>query len=476
LAAGAVSTSPDLHDVQGLLARGYGNLTAACFVLVGFDDGAAARRWLGSVSAVLTRAHERPDRRAVNVALTSSGLRKLGLDAATVGLFSNEFADGMTTAHRSRILGDVDDNAPERWDWGGPRTAEVDAVLLLYARDDPALTALAGEQTGALGAGLRILARLGTSDLQGHEPFGFRDGISQPLIEGLSKAGPPETTVRFGEFVLGYPNEYGRCTERPILEPAADPARLLPSDPDTGRPDLGHNGTYLVFRQLSQDVRGFWRFLDQTAKRPDGTSDSDRRLRLAAKMVGRWPSGAPLVLAPGDDDPALAQANDFAYFQHDRNGTRCPIGAHIRRANPRDSLDPSPGTAASYAINRRHRILRRGREYGTQLTPEEALSGGGANAHEEDRGLQFICLNGNIARQFEFVNDTWLNEPKFAGLYDDADPLVGPSRPHGGTFTLQSDTVRERVTDVPRFVSVRGGAYFFLPGIAATRYLAGLAP
>ena len=469
-----MSASPELHDVQGLLARGYGNLTTARFVLVGIHDGAAARRWLGSLASVLTRADERPDLRAVNVAVTSSGLRKLGLDAAAVGQFSIEFADGMTVAHRSRILGDVDDNAPERWDWGGPRTPEVDAVLLLYARHEPALTALEAEQTRALGAGLEILARLGTSDLQGHEPFGFRDGISQPLIEGLSKTGPAETTLHFGEFVLGYPNEYGRYTDRPILAQAADSARLLPTDPASGGADLGRNGTYLVFRQLSQDVRGFWRFLDQAARRPDGSSDPDRRLRLAAKMVGRWPSGAPLVQAPDADDPALATANDFAYFQHDRGGARCPIGAHIRRANPRDSLDPNPGSAESYAINRRHRILRRGREYGLQLTPEEALKGGLANPVEDERGLHFICLNGNIARQFEFINDTWLNDPKFAGLYDDADPLVGPSHPYGGSFTIQSDTVRERVTGVPRFVSVRGGAYFFLPGIAATRYLAGL--
>jgi deferrochelatase/peroxidase EfeB len=126
------------------------------------------------------------------------------------------------------------------------------------------------------------------------------------------------------------------------------------------------------------------------------------------------------------------------------------------------------------AVNRRHRILRRGREYGAQLTPDEALSEHAPSPAEEDRGLHFICLNANIARQFEFVNNTWLNNPKFAGLYDDADPLVGPSDPYGGTFTIQSETVRERVTNVPRFVTVRGGAYFFLPGIAATRYLAGL--
>jgi Dyp-type peroxidase family len=474
MAAGAVSAAPELRDVQGLVARGYGNLAAARFVLVGIDDRAAGRGWLGKIADALTSADEGPDRRAVNVALTSSGLLKLGLDAAAIGLFSNEFADGMTAAHRSRNLGDVRDNAPERWDWGGPRTAEVDAVLLLYARDEAGLASLEAEQAGVLGAGVRILARLGTSDLQGHEPCGFRDGISQPLIEGLSKTGPPEITHRFGEFVLGYPNEYGRYTDRPILDPAADPERILPLEPDTGRPDLGRNGTYLVFRQLSHDVRGFWHFLDQATKRPDGNSDRARRLRLAAKMVGRWPGGAPLALAPNSDDPALAEANDFAYFHNDRDGMRCPIGARVRRTNPRDSLDPGPGTAESWAINRRHRILRRGREYGAQLTPDEALSGDAARGADDERGLHFICLNGNIARQFEFVNDTWLNNPKFAGLYDDADPLVAPSHPHGGTFTIQSDTVRERVTNVPRFVSVKGGAYFFLPGITATRYLAGL--
>jgi Dyp-type peroxidase family len=458
MGTGAVST-PELHDVQGLVARGYGNLPSARFLLLGIDDGAAARTWLDTVAGTLTTAETSPDAQAVNIAFTSSGLRKLGIDAATVGLFANEFADGMTAPHRTRALGDIDENAPQHWDWGGPRTPDVDAVLLLYARDEQALAALEREQAGELGAGLRVLTRLDTSNLDGHEPFGFRDGISQPFIDGLSKKGPPETTLRFGEFVLGYPNEYGRYTDQPLL--------------DT-HPELGRNGSYLVFRQLRQDVHGFWSFLDEQTKNPDGSSDPERRLRLAAKMVGRWPSGAPLALAPDRDDPALAEANDFAYFEDDRHGTRCPVGAHIRRANPRDSLDPKPGTAKSWAINRRHRILRRGREYGEEelLRPDKAVRGDAAIAAE--RGLHFICLNGNIARQFEFVNDTWLNSPKFAGLYDDADPLVAPSSPHGGTFTVQSSSVRERVSDVPRFVSVRGGAYFFMPGLAATRHLAGL--
>jgi deferrochelatase/peroxidase EfeB len=187
-------------------------------------------------------------------------------------------------------------------------------------------------------------------------------------------------------------------------------------------------------------------------------------------MVGRWPGGAPLTLSPDRDDPALAEANDFGYFHEDPVGTGCPVGAHVRRTNPRDSLDPGPGTDKSLAINRRHRLLRRGREYGQALSPEAALTE--SLAADEQRGLHFICLNGNIARQFEFVQNTWLNNPKFAGLYDDSDPLVGQSEPYGGTFTMPSATVRRRVTGMPRFIKVRGGAYFFLPGLTALRRLA----
>jgi Dyp-type peroxidase family len=448
----------DLHDIQGLVARGYGNLPSARFLLLSIGDPAAARRWLGSLP--LTRGDERPEETAVNLALTSSGLDRLGLEGAILAMFSNEFVAGMTTPHRRRILGDTGSDAPEEWIWGGPEGPPIHALLLLYARDAAGLDALERERAPA---GFDVAHRLDTSDLDGFEPFGFRDGVSQPILDGLSKTGPPEVTVKAGEFVLGYENEYGLYTDRPLAD---DPGGALPRDPQgSGQGDLGRNGSYLVVRQLRQDVPAFWRFVDEAA---DG--DPAARLRLAAKMVGRWPSGAPLVLAPDADVPALAEANDFAYHEHDRRGTRCPVGAHIRRTNPRDSLDPAPGTSRSWEINRRHRLLRRGREYGPPLSMEEALAGGDS----AERGLHFMCLNANIQRQFEFVQHTWLNNPKFAGLYDDSDPITAPSVPQGGTFTMPTEGVRERVTGVPRFVSVRGGGYFFLPGVAALRYLAGI--
>ena len=448
--------SIELDDVQGLFARGYGELRSAAFLLLAVDDPAAARAWLGRLA--VTPASSKPEDRAVQVAFTAAGLERLGLPSAALAQFSNEFATGMTTPHRQRILGDLDASAPSGWAWGGPDGPPIHATLLLYARDEAALRALEGEQ--AL-EGLSVVRRLDTADLDGFEPFGFRDGISQPFVEGLSRTGPKETTVRAGEFLLGYPNEYGRYTDRPLVD---DPSGVLPRDEEgSGRGDLGRNGSYLVVRTLRQDVSAFWRFADGAAG-----GDAAARERLAAKMVGRWRSGAPLVLAPDVDDPSLAEANDFAYHEADPRGVRCPVGSHIRRAHPRDSLDPRPGSSRSWEVNRRHRLLRRGREYGPQLSPEDALHGDDG----ADRGLHFVCLNANIQRQFEFVSHTWLNNHKFAGLYDDTDALVAPSTPFGDTFRMNGEGVRERVTGVPRFVTVRGGAYFFLPGLRALRYLA----
>jgi len=466
----------ELSDIQGLFGRGYGNLTSARFLVLAIDDPEAARVWLGSLSEVVTSAQERPGQTSVQLAFTSSGLRAVGLPPGALDGFSVPFVEGMVTPHRSRILGDLDGHAPEGWAWGGPQTECVDAMLLLYASDAEALSRLTEDQRQDLKArGLRVLLELETFEIGDFEHFGFRDGISQPPVEGLSQAGPQTATVRAGEFVLGYRNEYGLYTDRPLIDATADPRAILPRDrAGSGRADLGRNGTYLAFRQLSQDVQGFWRYLDGATKAADGGSDPTARTALAAKMVGRWPSGAPLVLSPERDDPALAEANDFGYFHMDRYGQKCPVGAHIRRAAPRDSLDPNPGSAESLAVANRHRLLRRGREYGPPLTSEEALANVPPAAAAQDRGLHFICLNANLARQFEFVQHTWVNDRHFNGLYDDVDPIGAHLTPEDCTFTIPAEPVRTRVKDVPSFISVKGGAYFFMPGIRALHYLATL--
>jgi Dyp-type peroxidase family len=464
----------ELDDLQGLIARGYAELRAATYVLVQVDDAPGARQWLAQRADEITPAPAHPTDFALNLAITASGLAKLGLAEATLNQLSNAFRTGMITSHRRRLLGDVGDSAPEHWRWGGPHGPSADLLLLVFGRDQAALN----QHYAALSAtfaegGLSELIKLDADvDLDGKEHFGFADGISQPTVARLSsRKDIPANTVRPGEFILGYENEYGRYTDRPLLDATADPQRLLPADVEgSGKADLGRNGTYLIVRQLTQDVRAFWRFVEHATRAADGSSDRERSTWLASKMVGRWPSGAPLTLTPEVDDPTLAAGNDFTYQYGDEFGLRCPIGAHVRRAHPRDSLDPFPGTERSVALDRRHRLLRRGREYGPPV--DDVWSA--APTDDPERGLYFICLAGNIGRQFEFVQHTWLNNPKFGNLFDEPDPLVANHAATGASFSIPAQPVRTRYTDVPNFVTVRGGGYFFLPGIRALRYLAAL--
>jgi Dyp-type peroxidase family len=472
-----VSKALDRDDIQGIVFRGYGNLRAAKYAFFQIDDPALARSWLATVADAVSTGEDRPVETRLNVALTASGLTKLGLPAEILAMFSLEFVEGMVTTHRSRLLGDAGASAPEYWAWGGPTTPGIDVLLLVFARDEATLQSTFPQVINQATAGaLRVVVTLDTSDLGIVEQFGFHDGISQPALAGSARKAPAEHTVQPGEFVLGYVNEHAQYTERPLLDPRLDAHRLLPRDANgTGQADLGRNGSYLVFRQLSQDVRGFWHFVDAATRNPDGTSNEAERLKLAAKLVGRWPSGAPLTITPEQDNPALANANNFLYYTNDRYGYGCPVGAHIRRANPRDSLAPNPGSQQSIDVSKRHRLIRRGREYGTRVDPSSRFAAGPvAKGDDEGRGLQFICLCGNLARQFEFIQHTWVESTKFDGLYDEQDPILGTDRSTGGNFTVQANPIRRRFTGLPSFVTVRGGGYFFLPGRQAMRYLASL--
>src|SRR5205823_1240573 len=227
---------------------------------------------------------------------------------------------GMTTPHRSRLLGDLDENAPDGWLWGGPGGRSVDALLLLYAAEESRLQALYAVHAAALAsAGLALVEKLQTAPLDRKEPFGFSDGISQPNVEGLPRNGTAENTIKIGEMVLGYQNEYGLYTDRPLVSRQDDPGGILPADAiGSGKADLGRNGTYLVLRHLEQDVVGFWKHLDVAAR-----GDSDEGVRLAAKIVGRWPSGASLVLSPDHDDERLGDAKDLGYGSYESDWFSC---------------------------------------------------------------------------------------------------------------------------------------------------------
>jgi deferrochelatase/peroxidase EfeB len=503
----------DFADIQGLVRFAHNHLKAACFFLLRIEDSAAARAWLADVTAPQWDRGDTPAARITNavkgslpdtalqVAFTYAGLKELGLDPAIGEGFPADFRSGMTGEEaRSRRLGDVGANAPKSWQWGGPN--KVPHVLVLaYAVTPDRLegfkTEVKGRHWDTAFSGLDCLS---TSDMQDHEPFGFMDGVSQPLIDwDRQKRARLENTVNYtnlaalGEFLLGYPNEYARYTDRPLVDAEKDPERILPLAEDRpGARDFGRNGTYLVLRDLQQDVAGFWQFVDRAARH-----DARERRRLAQMMVGRMMSGDPIVPLSAEAiagvGPKLTDVwrNQFTYGQ-DPDGTTCPFGAHIRRANPRNADFPTGtkgllskliralgfgGTHAHYdliASTRFHRILRRGREYGALLEPDDAVK---ENANRDDRGLRFICLNANITRQFEFLQTSWINNPKFDGLQD-GDPLLGNRKPlstgkRTDRFALPQVTgLPRRIEGLAQFVTVRGGAYFFLPGISALRYLA----
>jgi len=453
----------EAEDVQGLVFRGYGSLTACCYPLLRVRDRTEARVFLRGLVADIARGKPAAGNVAVQIAFTHAGMAAFGLSGEALQAFSREFIEGMVGEHRSRFLGDVRESAPACWQWGGPRNPPIHVLLMLFADADERLGQLVANMRSRWAAGLEEIRTLATADLAGVEHFGFADGISQPAIEGYHPSTSSLHLVKPGEFLLGYPNEYGLLADRPLVNAAEDPTGLLPLDVQ-GSPqrDFGRNGTYLVVRQLRQHVAEFRAALDAQTRGPDGLADPNARERLAARMVGRWRNGAPLIESPDREDATKAKDNEFRYQREDPYGLKCPIGAHVRRANPRDSLAPQPGSDRSLAVNRRHRLIRRGRSYGKPLA-EGATD-------DQDRGLIFIAVGANISRQFEFIQHSWIADPRFNGLYNEADPIAGAT--NNNDFSVPGDPVRTRYTGFAPFVTVSGGSYFFLPGIRALRFLA----
>lgn len=441
-------------DMQGLLATGYKNMPVACYCMIQILDRHLAKKGLKTIAEDITPIDEtrKDDSFALNIAFTSHGINQLNNQAFPV--FSREFQEGMAFSYRARLLGDVGHNAPKNWDWGGPLSPRTDLMLLVYARSEASLERLLANYTALVEKnGMQCHVTLPAPvNNPGKEHFGFNDGISQPIIKGLSKpekADKLHNTCQLGEFVLGYKNQYA-----------------------FSKPDESlwlKNGSYLVFRQLEQDVAGFWESVSKNALRLYGHSTTDACIRLAAKWVGRWPGGAPIAVSPTHDDPELADHNAFTYLPDDMFGFGCPLGAHIRRANPRDALEPS--AEQSLSDTAKHRLLRRGRSYGNPVAESMEVSDiltalAKQSFDVEKRGLYFIALNANLSRQFEFVQHTWLCNSKFAGLYKDADPITGEN-----PFTIQSEPFALQTDELPSFITVRGGAYFFLPGIQALHLL-----
>ncbi|MGC5168120.1 Dyp-type peroxidase [Luteimicrobium sp. DT211] len=383
------------------------------------------------------------DKTSLTVAFTYSGLETLGVPQESLGSFAPEFRDGM--AARAELLGDTGESGPDRWEepFGSP---DVHVAVAVLSSDETRLR-MASDKARAAHTelpGIDLIWRQDCYQLAtGRTSFGFKDGIGQPAVEGSGRepSNPRERPLKAGEIILGYPDETGDLPPMPT--------------PDA----LGRNGTYVVLRKLHTKVAAYRNYL-----RARSATRAEEHL-LGAKMVGRWQSGAPLALTPDEDDRELGsdprRNNDFG-FGDDPRGFRCPVGAHARRANPRDGLDQDGSVDV-----RLHRMIRRGTSYGPPL-PDGVTEDDGI-----DRGIVFVFAGAHLKRQFEFVKTQWLNDGIFIGAPLESDPLVGP-RDGPGTFTIPQRPIRRRLQDLPPFVVTRGGEYFFAPSLSALAWLADL--
>jgi Dyp-type peroxidase family len=447
----------DLHDIQGNILRGYRKESVARFLFLRIGNAAAGRKYLESLAEHVTVAawgDNRPEA-MTNVALSHAGLAALGFSYESTGSFPSAFRQGMRA--RAASLGDSGESAPERWDdpW---RSDEVHLLVSCYARDLGRLDAHCQRLLAARPAGIDELpphqdAERIMVDGQPKEHFGFLDGLSNPAVEGMpggrssNLIGNPDGNGGFlpvpaGEFILGYP---GLGREQRDL-------------PMPGR--LAVNGTFLVFRKLAQNVKSFRAYVADQHEKLKQVFPGVTCGFIAAKMVGRWPDGTPLMLRP--EYPQKPEPTNQFDYANDPEGALCPLGAHIRRANPRSSqgLDGD--------LTKRRRMIRRGIPYGKFVGPSEAPD-------DDPRGVVFLAYVAGIESQFEFVQREWINYGNDFQQGNDKDPLVGNNNGFG-RMVVPGDERAGRppvlCTGLPRFVTVKGGGYFFVPGLTALRLIA----
>ncbi|MDQ0129402.1 Dyp-type peroxidase [Arthrobacter bambusae] len=432
----------ELHDIQALILRPRPAPYYGTHAFVEIMDAAGGREAMRRLRTRVTSAADWREARSAwtAVALSYRGLEALGAPASALASFPRAFREGM--AARADKLRDHGPNDPSRWQapFG---TGRVHLMVSVYADSEEAWRdELAGyEEQFATLTGLRVLLRQDFgAQPESRNAFGFKDGFTQPVVEGSGVEGWPGDgrPIKAGEFILGYKAEGGHALGAPTPEV------------------LGRNGTYLVFRKYHSHVDAFNRYLHQGADTPEG------REFLAAKLVGRWRSGAPLELAPEHDDVGLgaddSRNNDFRY-RDDPKGLRTPVGSHIRRMNPRDTE-----LKVLSDVNIR-RIIRRSTTYGEPL-------GDSLRDDGKPRGLDFIAISARAIDTVEFLQSEWINSGNFIGRGTEKDPLLGV-QDENAFFTVPGTPPR-RISGIETFNTLDGGEYFFMPSLTALDWLAGL--
>ena len=516
----------ELEQIQGNILGGF-NKDFQTFLFLNFPNPRVGRQWLSTIiddvatsDEVLTfdklfkmirnrRGEEGTVKSTwMNIAFSFRGLQ--ALEATGLDSFPQAFQDGMAgrVVNEANLLGDVDESDPENWVVGGPGSEEVHALMIIASdtREDRA-DEFQRHVDKMVAKGVRVLfiqegeTRLDQGPEEvGNEHFGFKDGVSQPGIRGVTdphpkarpgEGAPGQRLIHPGEFVLGYSKQDG--VHVPQDNPNADAATAPEPNPAWTR-----NGSYLVYRRLRQDVKGFRDFVVQKQEElePQGLTTD-----LGANLVGRYRSGCPFEKVkslpefdPLQGDPTLGDSpdttvldgetiNNFRYknFELD-NGERfddsqglvMPRAAHIRKAYPRNEDTPggSHPLNGGEASTQTRRILRRGIPFGASFTRHAPAGRPGAAdaSFPNDRGLNFLCYQASIEDQFEFIQTAWVNNKDFPNLpelndgnSDGHDPIISQSVA-GREFTLPltADDVL-RLTGIQRWVTTTGGEYFFSP-------------
>ena len=444
---GTVSTSAptlDLHEIQATVLRPRPAPYFGTHVLFRIDDARAGREFIRRLAPHIASATNWWNAATawLEIGISYAGLEALGLPKESLQSFPEAFRVGM--AARAEHLGDDGVNDPRNWEKPyspGQIHIGVSAFSDSEEKRRRAL-AIAREQYEGF-SGVSVLAMQDFGAQPGdRNSLGYKDGIDQPPIEGcgggpLPGQGQP---IKAGEFILGYPGEAGVFLSMPQPE------------------ILGRNGTYVGFRKYQTRVGAFNRFL-----RANGNTEEEREL-IAAKLVGRWRSGAPLTLAPDADNSALGadpqRNNDFNYA-NDPRGRQVPFGSHIRRMNPRDTK-----LTRLTDVNI-HRVIRRGTTYGPPYDPN-ALS----EADDKiPRGAIFLLISAKAMATMEFLQQEWINDGNFIGIGGERDPIIGRQE-EGAVFTIPKEPVRRRIRGIETFNVLRGGEYLFMPSISALKWLA----
>jgi Dyp-type peroxidase family len=432
----------ELHDIQAVILRERPLPYHGVNVFLEVQNPQSGKEFLRDILPYITTAQNWWDNEDawLAVAFTYEGLKQLGLPPSTLQSFPEAFKEGM--AARNEKLMDVNENTPEKWDAVFKATNNHIAVSIaakskedLNSKKATALQILEKHK----GIKLHFQADFDTPIEGNFNHFGYRDGISNPEVEGsgAEQLNTKERPIKAGEFILGYPNEVG--SRYPMPQPL----------------EFAKNGTFVIFRKYQSHVAAFNKYLQENA------SSKDEQELVAAKMIGRWRSGAPLNLCPFKDNAALggdtSKNNDFN-FANDPTGKLLPFSSHMRRMNPRDTK-----MTVMSDVNL-HRIIRKGVGFGPVL-PDGSTKDDG-----KERGLYFIAFSAKAMETMEFLQREWVNHGNFIGLKNEKDPIIGLNEGKG-TFTMPKDPMPKRFVGLPTFNTLKGGMYLFMPGINAIKWI-----